>query len=193
MRRAEIYGGMTDTLKMARSHLRNGSPVIIEASQGFGLGLHAGYYPHCTSRDVRAVDAMAEVGLSPTECHVIVWVIFRPHPIRVAGNSGPLKGETTWESLGLPVEHTTVTKKVRRVGEWDPHLAQSAIEANGGPSGWVRPVLMFADYVEPSLHGETHIPTGMPWPMFKPFEEDLGSDIHAFGTGPGSLIWRYTY
>ena len=53
----------------------------------------------------------------------------------MAGNSGPLKGETSWEELGLEPERTTVTNKVRRVGDWDPELLEEAIRANGG-GGW---------------------------------------------------------
>jgi adenylosuccinate synthase len=193
MRVASLYGGEGDALDMARRHLKHGHQVIIEASQGWGLGLHAGYYPYCTSRDVRAIDAMAEVGLSPSECRTITWVVFRPHPIRVAGNSGPLKSETSWSDLGIEPEYTTVTGKIRRVGAWDTDLARRAMKANGGPSAWVRPVLMFADYVDPSLYKVKKMPNGMLWPAFKGYEEDLETDIHAFGTGPHTLIWRYTY
>ena len=193
MRVASLYGGEGDTVGMLRRHMKHGHPVIIEASQGWGLGLHAGFYPFCTSRDVRAIDAMAEVGLSPAECKVVTWVVFRPHPIRVAGNSGPLKSETSWVDLGIEPEYTTVTGKVRRVGAWDGELARAAMRANGGPGAWVRPVLMFADYVDPSIHGVKKMPNGMIWPAFKGFEDDLETEIHAFGTGPSTLIWRYTY
>lgn len=107
--------------------------TIIEGTQGYGLGLHAGFYPQCTSSDCRASDFMAMAGVSPWEFDdVEVWVVARMFPIRVAGNSGPLKGETTWEALGLPQEHTTVTKKVRRVGMPDWELVASAVRANGG-------------------------------------------------------------
>jgi adenylosuccinate synthase len=69
---------------------------------------------------------------SPGVTYVTVWLVARVFPIRVAGASGPLKGETTWEELGLPEERTTVTHKVRRVGEWDSELIRQAVVANGG-------------------------------------------------------------
>lgn len=106
--------------------------VVIEGTQGYGLGLHAGFYPQCTSSDTRAIDFAAMAGLNPWDFSVFApWIVARVYPIRVAGNSGPLKGESSWEDLGLPQEFTTVTKKVRRVGEWDADLVEAAIRANG--------------------------------------------------------------
>lgn len=105
--------------------------VIIEGTQGYGLGLHTRYYPQVTSGNCRAVDVCAQAGVNPWGADQIqVHVVVRPYPIRVAGNSGPLLGETTWEELGQPVERTTVTKKVRRVGTYDPDLVDEAIAAN---------------------------------------------------------------
>ena len=55
----------------------------------------------------------------------------------MAGESGPLKGETTWEQIateaGMRQDHrefTTVTKKVRRIGEFDPAMVRRAMEVN---------------------------------------------------------------
>lgn len=107
--------------------------VIIEGTQGYGLGLHAGFYPQCTSSDCRAQDFIAMAGVASWRFDIVdVWVVARMYPIRVAGNSGPLKDETTWEELGLPQELTTVTKKVRRVGMPDWNLVAEAVRANGG-------------------------------------------------------------
>ena len=106
--------------------------VVIEGTQGYGLGLHAGFYPQCTSSDCRAIDFAAMAGLNPWDAEWFTpWVVARVYPIRVAGNSGPLKGESSWEDLGLPQEFTTVTKKVRRVGDWDADLIAAALAANG--------------------------------------------------------------
>jgi adenylosuccinate synthase len=108
--------------------------IVIEGTQGYGLGLHAGHYPQCTSNDARAIDFLAMAGISPWApgvTQVTPWLVARVYPIRVAGNSGPLKGETTWGELGLPEEKTTVTHKVRRVGEWDHKLIREAAIGNG--------------------------------------------------------------
>lgn len=126
--------------------------VVIEGTQGYGLSLRAsGLYPQTTSSDCRAVDFLAMAGIDPTRCNVDItnWVVARVHPIRVAGNSGPMKGETTWDELGLEAEKTTVTQKVRRVGEWDPELLARAVQANGGHRAKV--VITMMDHAIPEL------------------------------------------
>lgn len=126
--------------------------VIIEGTQGYGLGLHGLHYPQCTSSDCRAVDFCSMAGISPWNTPLLVWAVARMYPIRVAGNSGPLEGETTWEALGLPEEKTTVTQKVRRVGEWDMDLVRDAVLANGG-SAHVNLALTMVDQKWPELAG----------------------------------------
>lgn len=125
--------------------------TIIEGTQGFGLGLHAGYYPKCTSSDCRAIDFLGMAGISPWAFDdVKVHVVARIFPIRVAGNSGPLVGETSWEALDLPPEYTTVTKKVRRVGAPDWPLVAEAVRANGG-APTVRLAITMLDQIFPAL------------------------------------------
>lgn len=136
-------------------HLRYGnySHIVIEGTQGYGLGLHAGHYPQCTSSDCRAVDFLAMAGVSPWDTHITgfeIWAVARVYPIRVAGNSGPLRNETTWAELGLPPEYTTVTKKERRVGGEDWRLVANAVEANGGAPA-VRLAISMVDQKFPAL------------------------------------------
>lgn len=129
--------------------------LIIEGTQGYGLGLHAGFYPQCTSSDCRAADFMAMAGVHAWQfSKVDVWAVARVFPIRVAGNSGPLKGETTWEELGLPEERTTVTKKVRRVGREDWDLVREAVRANGG-APTVKVALTMLDQKFPGVRDRT--------------------------------------
>ena len=156
---------LTDVAEMARNAIGWGGTVLVEAAQGYGLGLHTKYYPKTTSADCRAIDALADIGLSPwsdelRHAQLEIWVVVRPYPIRVAGESGPLAGETSWEDLGLPQERTTVTNKVRRVGQWDHDLVRDAIRANGGgrtmhlgDSSPVRVALTMVDQVIPALAG----------------------------------------
>lgn len=205
-REAELYGSRYHGVDVLhRLRMTRPENIIIEGTQGYGLGLHAGYYPFCTSRDCRAIDFLAEVGISPWEpasWHgpTNVWVVFRPYPIRVAGNSGPMYKELTWEQLAerhghhIQPEHTTVTQKVRRVGEWDPTLAADAIKGNGGPSRFVRPVMMMADYVVPDIHGATDL-----WAADEEAKQKLNEyssiwgtvigQIAAYGTGPRTVAW----
>jgi adenylosuccinate synthase len=176
MRTAELIGGDNYLNLAVDQWLDQTRDIVLEATQGYGLGLHAGYYPFCTSRDVRAIDVLAEAGISPWHPQidsVEVWVVFRPFPIRVAGNSGPLLGETTWDDLGLPPEFTTVTNRMRRVGMWDAGLAREAIEENGKN---VHAVLMFSDHVRPEA--------------VESMEGDIERRFEALGTGPTTLTWR---
>lgn len=135
-------------LTALRDALDAGERVVIEGTQGSGLSLlHAEEYPHATSRDTTAAGFLAEAGLSPFDVDDVVLVA-RALPIRVAGPSGPLPGETTWEAVSRSagravLEHTTVTRRVRRVGGFDAGLVRRAIALNR-PS---RVVLNHVDYL----------------------------------------------
>lgn len=167
--------------------------VVIEGTQGFGLGLHAGFYPQCTSSDCRAVDFLAMAGISPwvRDTNLAVWVVCRAYPIRVAGNSGPLREETTWEALGLPEERTTVTNKVRRVGKWDPVLARRAVRHNGG-APTVRLALTMLDQMFPEVKG---IPEFRDWPyeaqrFVRMVEDDAMAEVQYLAYGPNEGMFR---
>jgi adenylosuccinate synthase len=128
---------LRDTTALMRSWLNAGARIIIEGTQGFGLSLYdGGHWPKATSRATTAAAALAETGLSPIDVDNVVLVI-RSYPIRVAGNSGPLLGETSWEAISDSIdaggdlrEFTTVTKKLRRVGHFDPSVVKAAIACN---------------------------------------------------------------
>ena len=198
-----LFGRVADTAELLYDAVRGGQSVVVEGTQGYGLGLHTANYPFTTSGDCRAIDFLAQAGLSPWQLDGAGWetglkvvVCLRPHPIRVAGNSGPLKGETGWSELGLPVEYTTVTKKVRRVGEWDPALAAAAVRANGGPrAGVVWVALTMMDSVDPGLSGEDgriagHVGRGVPSTTLS-YLDSIGLDARHLGyvgTGPDSAL-----
>lgn len=169
--------------------------VIIEGTQGYALGLHAGYYPQCTSSDCRAIDFLAMAGVNPWNYdpdNFTIWVVSRIYPIRVAGNSGPLKGETTWDALGLPEEITTVTKKVRRVGQEDWDLVQAAIVANGPCN--TRLALSMLDQKFPALRSDNMPDRLDAWaeaiPWLDELEEKLGTEIGLVMYGPNDAKWR---
>lgn len=135
--------------------IRSGYSVLLEGTQGHALSLIHGTWPYVTSADTGTATLLADAGIAPRLLTDVLLVI-RTFPIRVAGNSGPLKAETTWEDLsrrlGRPVEErTTVTNKVRRVGEWDEEIVRQAITVNG-PTAIA---LMFLDYLNPADEGVT--------------------------------------
>lgn len=188
-----------DTTRLIRHRLGHGQDVMVEAAQGFGLGSHIGYYPNCTSADGRAIDALHDAGISPWAPWVEsldIWVVLRTYPIRVAGPSGPLHREITFEELSarsggyVEPEYTTVTKKLRRIGEWDPTLAAWAIESNGGSS--VKAALTFFDYDFPEYAEATEWSDisgddrAMEYLLGK--EAQIGTKFRLLGTGPHSYI-----
>jgi adenylosuccinate synthase len=148
---------MQDTTAELRQLLNDGRRVVIEGTQGFGLSLlQGGYWPKATSRDTTAAGFLAEAGLSPFDVDDVTLVI-RCHPIRVAGDSGLLIGETTWKQIASEAgiaadlsELTTVTRRVRRVGRFDSEIVRRAIRANR-PS---RVVLNHLDYVDPRVRND---------------------------------------
>lgn len=133
----ELQGFLTDVSAEVNSTLDKGGKVIIEGTQGFGLSVyHSPHYPYATSRDTTASGFLSEVGVSPRLVTDIVMAI-RTYPIRVAGSSGPLSNEITWEEVrrrsGYPTdirEFTTTTKKLRRVGLFDLDLVKRAASVN---------------------------------------------------------------
>jgi adenylosuccinate synthase len=139
-----------------RDRLEDGQRIIVEGTQGFGLSLlHSQYYPYVTSRDTTAAGFVSEAGLSPLDVDDIVMVL-RAFPIRVSGNSGPLPNEFTWDEVTAEsgsdsplIEHTSVTKKVRRVARFDPEVVLRAIMVNRP----TRLVLNHVDYIDASCHG----------------------------------------
>ena len=141
---------MCDTSQHLRRLIEQGHRVILEGTQGFGLSLlEGGYWPKATSRSTTAAGALSEAGLSPLDVDDVTMVI-RSYPIRVAGNSGLLANETTWEKIARKTgrgddirEYTTVTGRLRRVGNFDPALVKRAIAVNRP----TRMVLNHLDYV----------------------------------------------
>lgn len=104
----------------------------IESAQGLELSLNSGgWYPYCTSRDINVHQVLSDCGVPYCMDKPEVIVTMRTFPIRVGdafdasgnkiGTSGPVyddQREVTWDELGVPLERTTVTKKVRRVFTW---------------------------------------------------------------------------
>jgi adenylosuccinate synthase len=180
-----------DAVGFMRSSLNQNRWIVIEGSQGFGLSLlHGSSYPYATSRDTTAGTFLGEAGLSPVDVKDVTLVL-RAHPIRVAGNSGPLLNETTWELIartaGLPDgynELTTATRKIRRVGQFDSVMARRAIEVNNP----TRIVLNHFDYVDPDVR--RHQFNFNAQAFLKKIESDIDREIDFVGTGPATLIPR---
>ena len=166
-----------------------GEDVLIEGTQGSGLSLLHSHWPYCTSVDTNAAGMISEVGVAPSRLTDVLMVC-RTYPIRVADNSGPMEGETTWdeisERVGHPVvERTTVTHKVRRVAHWDPELFRQS-ELLNAPT---EIALTFCDYVDPALAGTrsvSQVRDSAPMSEFL-MATGLTGRVRYFGTGPKSV------
>jgi adenylosuccinate synthase len=114
------------------------------------------------------------------------WMVIRTYPIRVAGNSGPFKNETTWDAVSKRcgrtiIEKTTVTKKVRRVGLFDQHMVDEAAYVNG--ADFI--VLNFADYLHPDMANVTEwgqIPESIQFHLLE-LDRSTNARLTFIGTG----------
>jgi adenylosuccinate synthase len=202
-----MFHSFNDTASMFAERHNEGAHIVVEGTQGYGLGLHTDNYPQTTSGNCRTVDLLAQIGYVPLNHarnrDVYTWLVFRTYPIRVAGNSGTMLNELSWDELGaasggyIQPERTTVTKKTRRVAEWDRDLARAAITANGGRGQHLRICLMFADYLDPNIAGidnhdtlcETISDQASDWITAR--ELELGVTVTMLGTSPSTVVWNY--
>jgi adenylosuccinate synthase len=147
-----------DTPKRLNEANERGEKILLEGTQGSGLSLiHGPEWPYATSTDTNACQMLADVGFSPLVVEDIIMVV-RTYPIRVWGNSGPMYKETDFdqlsEKLGKKViERTTVTKKVRRISEWDPPLFEHALVLNKP----TQIAITFLDYLDMANEGKDNI------------------------------------
>jgi adenylosuccinate synthase len=130
--------------------------VFVEGTQGTGLSLFHGHYPHVTSRDTTVAGCLSEAGISPSRVRRVVMVV-RSYPIRVQdpskSTSGPMSQELKWTEISrrsrVPLselqktEKTSTTNRKRRVGEFDWELLRKAASLNG-PTDIA---LTFSDYI----------------------------------------------
>jgi adenylosuccinate synthase len=144
---------------LERVFRKAGARVLLEGTQGTGLSLYHGPYPHVTSRDTTVSGCLAEAGISPGHLRRSIMVC-RTYPIRVESpkgkgkTSGPLKQELgpkeIAERCGLSeaeirkTETTSTTKKRRRIGEFDWELLRKSTFLNA-PTDIA---LTFVDYID---------------------------------------------
>ena len=149
----ELAGYIRPTLEVLDDAFRAGERVFLEGTQGTGLSLHHGSYPKVTSRDTTVSGCLAGAGIAPSRVRKIIMVV-RSYPIRVHGKeSGPMGREISWAEVARRSgqdakrlrkhEHTSTTKKLRRVAEFNWTLLRQAASLNG-PTDIA---LSFADYI----------------------------------------------
>lgn len=170
-----------------------GENILIEGTQGSGLSLLHSHYPYCTSVDTNAAGIIAEVGIAPARVTDVLLVV-RSYPIRVAGNSGYMKNEITWDELNKRIgrsitpERTTVTRKVRRIAEWDFNLFEQAVMLNCP----TKIALTFTDYIDPDLYNCHDIEKIKRSSLLREFIDKNISQyknlLSYIGTGPDTMV-----
>lgn len=141
------------TFDVLEGMYRNNKRILLEGTQGTGLSLHHGLYPHVTSRDTTVAGCLSEAGISPKRVNRIIMVT-RTYPIRVGGKSGDfLSHELDMHIIAkrsgkdandlIKKEKTTTTGKNRRIAEFSWSLFRKACELNS-PTDIA---LTFTDYI----------------------------------------------
>jgi adenylosuccinate synthase len=187
----ELREYLTDVSAEVNAVLDKSGKVLVEGTQGFGLSVyHSPHYPYATSRDTTASGFLSEVGVSPCLVTGIVMAV-RTYPIRVAGNSGPLRDEITWEEVrrrsGYPTdirEFTTTTKKLRRVGLFDLELVQRAALVNR-PTQVALHGADYLSYLNKSVSSFNDLEPGST-SFIEALERELGAPVVFIGTGPAN-------
>ncbi|WXG43215.1 MAG: adenylosuccinate synthetase [Promethearchaeati archaeon SRVP18_Atabeyarchaeia-1] len=126
----ELKEFLADTSKEANDALDKGNVVIVEGTQGTFLSLFHGTYPYCTSKDVCASGACADVGIGPTRIDDVL-VVFKSFVTRVG--AGELPGELNEDETKRRgwTEYGTVTGRLRRAAPFNFDLARRAAMLNG--------------------------------------------------------------
>jgi len=174
-----------DTAQFLNKEVRAGKRLLLEGTQGCGLSLIHGSWPHVTTADTNAAQLAADAGVPPSWVNQTILVA-RTYPIRVAGPSGPMAKEISWEEMSARVgkevvEKTTVTKKVRRIGEWDEPLMKQAVAINDP----TYVALTFMDYLSPKDENKTEFDqlSGKAHDFIHYLERTFGVFVGLIGTG----------
>lgn len=194
-----IFDDTVKTINRTVAWTTAGSHVVVEGTQGVMLSLNtSGLYPFCTSRDCTPEALLGQIGISDRAFDEADYVcVLRTFPIRVGGNSGPLPNEITWEDLMERTkgyiktpERTTVTKKIRRIAEWDWDAVHQMLMMT-------RPThiaLTFLDYHFPAVAGANDFVEmvnldgdAASWLMERKL--DLGVKLAWVGVGPHKTLY----
>jgi len=159
------------------SILRGATKILAEGSQGHSLGINAGFYPYCTSRDCSPARFLSDMGIPLGMLGKVIGTA-RTYPIRVgntpdgySGDHYPDQHETTFEEIGQPDEYTTVTGRKRRIFSFSMQQIQEA-------AFWCCPDEIFLNFVN-YLDGGDEVTR-----LTSEIQQALGVPVTYFGTGP---------
>ena len=175
-----------------------GGRIFIEGTQGTGLSVLHGSYPHVTSRDTTVGTLLAETGMPPRLLRRVI-VACRTYPIRVGGRSGPMGQEITWDTvvqrsgmaseLVKDAEVGSVSGNPRRVAEFSWAQLRHSARLNGATDI----ALTFADYLDARNRGARRLSqlTGETIGFIEEVEAVAHAPVSLISTGfDGRLIDR---
>jgi adenylosuccinate synthase len=155
----ELKPFVRETWRVLADAFRDKRRILLEGTQGTGLSLYHGFYPHVTSRDTTVAGCLAEAGISPSWVRKVVMVC-RTLPIRVqnpesnGATSGYMSQEITLTEVSRrsginlaelqKTETTSTTGRKRRISEFDWVLLRKAAFLNA-PTDIA---LTFVDYLD---------------------------------------------
>lgn len=157
--------------------------VFVETAQGFSLGINTGFYPYTTSRECTVAQAVADYRAAPSDVRKSI-VCLRTYPIRVGNTPDGYSGgwyadqrETTWDDIGVPLELTTVTKRVRRVANFSRLQYLECLRIN-------KPDVLFLNFCNYMNEKELHKLLSL---MFNDYLDELGHEPDAILLGYGPM------
>lgn len=131
---------LVDTERLLNTAWDQGARIQLEGTQGQGLDLYLGPYPFTTHKQTGPAQWMLECGLSPSLPNEVTLVV-RTFPIRVAGNSGPMRNEISWTILAGEINGK------RRAAGLEPIVREESLEV------WAEALLCAArDFPIPAGH-----------------------------------------
>lgn len=163
--------------------------ILIEGAQGYSLGINAGFWPYCTSRDCTPARFLADCGIPHKMLKRVIGTA-RVHPIRVGNTEGGWSGpyyndqkEIQWGDIGQEPETTTVTGRIRRIFNFSRLQIREAIMA-------CNPDLVFLNFCNyaPDTYNNTVDTIQDELDKFVP-----GSVVRFLGFGPSSTEISISY
>jgi len=180
-----------ETWSLLEEAYRKDQNILVEGTQGAGLSIYHGSYPHVTSRDTSVAGCLSEAGISPSRVRKVVMII-RTYPIRVESpkktTSGPMDLEINWDIVSqrsrIPLsqlqktEKTTTTDRKRRVAEFDWAQLRRTSALNG-PTDLG---LTFVDYLNRKNEKARR------YEQLDPDTKQFIEEVERVGAAPVSLI-----
>lgn len=180
-----------ETWSLLEEVYRKDQNILVEGTQGAGLSIYHGSYPHVTSRDTSVAGCLSEAGISPSRVRKVVMII-RTYPIRVESpkktTSGPMDLEIDWDVVSqrsrIPLaqlqktEKTTTTDRKRRVAEFDWAQLRRTSALNG-PTDLG---LTFVDYLNRKNEKARR------YEQLDPDTKQFIEEVERVGAAPVSLI-----